>query len=87
MTGGMWLNWGTTTETTLVKNGTPLSTVRGVGEVEIAQGAIAGAVAEWDRSAPLFLTIGVIAWRMTPTDLKTVTGSLNSDHAVLRGDE
>lgn len=84
---GMWLHWTNSTETTLVKGGTPISTVRGVSTVEDAQRVIAESSADWDGSEPLFLTIGILAWGMTPTDLKTVADSLDTDHVVVRGDQ
>jgi GxGYxYP putative glycoside hydrolase C-terminal domain/GxGYxY sequence motif in domain of unknown function N-terminal len=84
---GLLLNWGGSTETTVVAGGTPLSTIRGVGSVDEALSAIADAREGWDGSSPLFVAIGVLAWSMTPRDLAQVAGELGPDHAVVRGDQ
>lgn len=84
---GMLLSWQGTTETTMLNGKVPLSTVKGAGGVDEIKRAIADASAGWDGSSPLFLSIGVLAWNTTPTDLKAVVDSLDSKYQVVRGDQ
>lgn len=84
---GILLNWGGTTKTTMLNGKVPLSTVRGAGGVDEIKSAIAQAAAGWDGTSPLFLSIGILAWNTTPTDLKTVTDSLGPEYKVVRADQ
>lgn len=84
---GVLLNWGGTTQLSMLNGKVPLSTVRGAGGVDEIKNAIAQASANWDGNSPLFLSIGVLAWNTTPTDLKTVTDSLGSQYKVIRADQ
>ena len=84
---GILLNWGGTTQLSMLNGKVPLSTVRGAGGVDEIKNAIAQASADWDGTSPLFLSIGVLAWNTTPTDLKTVTDSLGPQYKVIRADQ
>jgi hypothetical protein len=84
---GMLLSWQSTTETTMLNGKVPLSTVKGAGGVDEIKRAIAEASEDWDGNSPLFLSIGVLAWNTTPTDLKTVVDSLDTKYQVVRGDQ
>jgi hypothetical protein len=84
---GILLNWGGTTQLSMLNGKVPLSTVRGAGGVDEIKNAIAQASANWDGNSPLFLSIGVLAWNTTPTDLKTVTDSLGPQYKVIRADQ
>ncbi|GAB3423673.1 GxGYxYP domain-containing protein [Flindersiella endophytica] len=84
---GMLLSWQGTTETTMLNGKVPLSTVLGTGGVEDIKSSIAEASADWDGNSPLFLSIGVLAWNTTPTNLKTVADSLDAKYQIVRGDQ
>lgn len=84
---GIWLHWLFTTNTQMLDGNVPLSTVRGAGGQDELKRAIAEASANWDGNSPLFLTIGVLAWNTTPTDLKAVADSLGDNYEVVRGDQ
>ncbi|MBE1610755.1 GxGYxYP domain-containing protein [Actinopolymorpha pittospori] len=84
---GVFLNWGGTSETSLVRDQTPLSTILGVAGVEETRQAITRMAASWDHASPRFVSIGVNAWAMTPQDLAEVTASLGPDYRVVRGDQ
>jgi hypothetical protein len=84
---GMLLNWGGTSETSLLLGRTPLSTIRGVGAVDEAQNTLAAVLEDWDGTSPAFVALGVNAWSVTPEDLVTVTESLGPEFRVVRGDQ
>ena len=84
---GILLNWGSTTQTRMLEGDVPLSTVRGAGGTDELEHAIAEASAGWDGESPLFLSIGVLAWNTTPTDIAAVADSLGPEYMVVRGDQ
>lgn len=83
---GLQIDYTTTTELSFLEGGTPLSTVRGVGSVSEAEEAIAEAAEGWDGDSPLFLSIGILAWTLTPEDIDGLADSLSSDFRVVRAD-
>ena len=66
---------------------TPLCFSWQVTAVAEGQQAIASASAGWDGTVPLFLSIGIDAWDLAPTDIVTIASSLGSDYEVVRGDQ
>lgn len=83
---GLFLSWENFTDLSFLDHGTPQATVRGVGSVSEAEEAIAAASEGWDGQSPLFLSIGVLAWSMTPEDVHGLAASLSSDFEVVRAD-
>ena len=83
---GLLESWTTYTWTSVV-SGTPVSVSWQVSSVEQAQQVISAASAGWDGSAPLFLSIGILAWNLAPSDVVAIAGSLSDDYAVVRGDQ
>jgi hypothetical protein len=83
---GLLMAWTDHTSTSVLAGNTPLSVSRLASSVPEATQAIATAAQGWDGSAPLFLSIGVLAWNLTPTDVVSIAGSLGSDYRVVRGD-
>jgi hypothetical protein len=79
--------WGDYTWTTSAAGTTPLSYSWLASTVAEAQQAIAAASQGWDGSVPLFLSIGIDAWNLAPTDVLTIASSLSDDYAVVRGDQ
>ncbi len=84
---GIMLNWGPGTETTILNGTTPQSTMRATGSVAEAQGAIAQLAAGWDGTSPLFLSIGINAWEMSPSDVVEIANSLGPEYTVVRADQ
>ena len=83
---GLLESWTTYTWTSNI-NGTPVSASWQASSVAEAEQAIASASAGWDGTAPLFLSIGILAWNLTPSDVLTVASSLGNDYVVVRGDQ
>jgi hypothetical protein len=83
---GLLESWNNYTWMTAIA-GTPLCISWLASTVAEGQQAISAASAGWDGSAPLFLSIGIDAWNLAPTDVVTIANSLNADYVVVRGDQ
>jgi hypothetical protein len=84
---GLLVSWSGHTSTTRVNGGTPLSVSHLVSSTQQARDAIIRDSAGWDGRAPLFLSIGVLAWNMTPSDVAQVVDQLGPRYEVVRGDQ
>lgn len=84
---GLLEAWTNYTQTSVIAGSAPLSVSWLAGSVADATQAIATASQGWDGSAPLFLSIGTLAWNLKPADVVTIAGSLSSDYVVVRGDQ
>jgi hypothetical protein len=85
---GIMLNFdpGAPAETVLLPGGVPQSTGPFVSSVSEGQQAIAAASVGWDGHSPRFVSIGILAWNMTPSDIAAIAQSLGPEYAVVRGD-
>lgn len=83
---GIFIGWDNFTKVDIV-DGLPTSNIQGVGSVNDAKKALADAKAKWDGKSPLFVSLGVLAWGMTPTDLANVTAGLDSSYQVVLADQ
>jgi hypothetical protein len=84
---GLLESWTNYTWTSFMAGTTPVSVSWQATTVAEAQEAIAAASAGWDGSAPLFLSIGILAWNLAPSDVLTVASSLGDDYVVVRADQ
>ncbi|WP_116209464.1 GxGYxYP domain-containing protein [Streptomyces olivoreticuli] len=82
---GIWQNWADHFGTAVV-SGIPLSTGRLVTSKGEAQKALAKAAQSWNRRTPLFLTIGVLAWKLGPSDVTDIARGLDDRFVITRGD-
>jgi hypothetical protein len=84
---GLLMAWTTYTSTSVLAGDTPLSISWLASSVGEATQAIATASAGWTGERPLFLSIGTLAWNLTPTDVVAIVESLGPDYQVVRGDQ
>jgi GxGYxYP putative glycoside hydrolase C-terminal domain/GxGYxY sequence motif in domain of unknown function N-terminal len=84
---GLLMSWTNYTQTSVLARTTPLSVSRLASTTSEAAQAIAAASAGWDGTAPLFLSIGTLAWKLTPTDAMSIAGALGPKYQVVRGDQ
>lgn len=82
---GMWQHFTDHFGTSVI-DGTPISTGRLVSTPDEARQALAAAAQNWDPATPLFLTIGVLAWNLTPADVNDIAQGLDKRFTVVRGD-
>jgi hypothetical protein len=83
----MFLSWEDHTGTSILNGSLPQSILRGVSTVDEAKEAIAEASAEWDGESPLFISMGMLSWSITPSEIEEIAESLGSDYEVVRGDQ
>lgn len=84
--GIMLQAWWPSTEHTLLNGSTPQSILSVVGAVGWALRAIHDATAGWDGASPLFLSIGINTWEMSPADVVRIADSLGPEFVVVRAD-
>lgn len=84
---GILLNYEPHTETSIVGGSLPQAITQGVSSVEDVLGALGLAGVLWDSTAPLFLSFGVLAWTMTPSDVTAIVARFTPPFQAVRGDE
>jgi len=84
---GLFLSWENNTQTTILNGSLPQSIILGAGSVSEAEKVIADASSGWDGKSPKFISVGVLAWSNTPTDIANVAKSLGPQYQVVRGDQ
>ncbi len=72
--------------TVSIVDGVPLATLLGVNDAGSGATALSAVAASWNGSSPLFVAAGLESWNMTPSDAKTLVGSLGSEFEVVRPD-
>ncbi|MCF6409618.1 GxGYxYP domain-containing protein [Pseudalkalibacillus salsuginis] len=84
---GIFLGWGNSSETSILNGKLPQSTLLSASTVGQAKKVIAEASAEWDGMSPMFISMGMLSWSITPSEIEEVAKSLGSDYKVVRGDQ
>ncbi|WP_240489238.1 GxGYxYP domain-containing protein [Cohnella thermotolerans] len=69
-----------------IVGGVPVSNQRGIGTVQDGKDVLAEAKAGWDGQSPLFLSVGVNAWGMRPSDVLAIAESLGPEYEVVTAD-
>lgn len=82
---GILLGWGNRFGDRVLE-GLPVSEIRGVGTVEEGQRVLAEARKNWDGKSPLFLSVGLFAWQLKPSDIVRLVESLGPEFKIVRGD-
>jgi hypothetical protein len=84
---GILLNYESYTETSVGSHGLPQAVTQGIGSVEDALGALGLAGLLWDGAAPLFLSLGLLSWTMTPSDIAGIVERFTPPYQAVRADE
>ncbi|WP_276355011.1 GxGYxYP domain-containing protein [Cohnella caldifontis] len=84
---GLFLSWEDRFGAQVLDNGLPVSTIRGIGTVQDGKNVLEAAKANWDGNSPLFVSLGVLAWSMTPTDVAALNESLGPEFQAVRADQ
>lgn len=82
---GILYNW-VSQSTLSTPAGVPVFTQVGISTISQGQTALANATQNWDGTSPLFVALGVLAWNMTPTDVKNFVATLGPQYEIVRGD-
>lgn len=71
-----------------IMNGSlPVSMMRGISTVQDGKNVLADAKKDWDGKSPKFISIGINAWGMTPSDVLAISESLGPEYEVVKADE
>jgi hypothetical protein len=85
---GIMLNYEQQADISILEGSLPQAITVGVSSRDEALGALAVAALLWDERAPLFVSLGVLAWSMSPSDVAEVVERLAQlPYVVLRGDD
>lgn len=84
---GLLMAWTDHTSTSVLAGNTPLSVSWLASSVSEATQAIGTASQNWSGTTPMFLSIGTLAWNLTPTDALTIANSLGPNYRIVRGDQ
>lgn len=71
-----------------IMNGTlPISYLRGIATVQDGKNILADFKENWDSKSPKFISLGINAWGMNPTDVLALTETLGPEYQIVRADE
>ncbi len=82
---GILLGWGERFGTRFIEE-VPVSEVRGISSVEEGVAALQQARRRWDGDGPEFLSVGLFAWRLTPSDVVAIVDQLGDEFEVVTAD-
>ena len=83
---GILLGWGEEFGLEWIE-GVPVANVRGIGSIEEGHAVLARAKRQWNGQSPLFLSVGVLAWNLTPSDVVELIEALGDEFEVVTADE
>ncbi|WP_211746110.1 GxGYxYP domain-containing protein [Paenibacillus sp. Marseille-Q4541] len=83
---GIFLSYEDKYGVEIIGDSLPVSTIRGISTVQDGKNVLDDAKANWDGKSPLFVSLGMLAWNMTPTDAFELTQLLGEDYKVVRAD-
>lgn len=84
---GLFLSWENTSGVKIVNGTLPVSTIHGFSTVQDGKNILADAKANWDGKSPLFVSLGVLAWSLTPSDIVAINDSLGPEYQTVRADQ
>ncbi|WP_199616720.1 GxGYxYP domain-containing protein [Paenibacillus alkalitolerans] len=83
---GLFLSWEDRYGVELANGSIPVSTIQGISTVQDGKNILANAKANWDGKSPLFVSLGLLAWSMTPSDVVAITESLGEEFEAVTAD-
>ncbi len=84
---GLFLSWEDRYGVDILNESLPVSTIQGISTVQDGLRILEQAKADWDGKSPLFVSLGLLAWSLTPTDVATMTKELGPEFEIVRGDQ
>ncbi|MBB6675117.1 GxGYxYP domain-containing protein [Cohnella nanjingensis] len=83
---GLFLSWEGRYGVEIAGGNLPISTIQGISTAEDGKKILADARAGWDGKSPLFVSLGLLAWNMTPSDVAAIADTLGPDYQVVLAD-
>jgi hypothetical protein len=71
----------------IVNGSLPVSMMRGISTVQDGKNVLTDAKKDWDGKSSKFISIGINAWSMTPSDVLAITESLGPEYQIVKADE
>lgn len=84
---GLFQSWEGNYGVKIQQGKLPVSTIQGISTAQDGKNILAAAKTNWDGKSPLFVSLGLLAWSMTPTDVVEMSKALGSDYQVVRADQ
>lgn len=83
---GLFMSWENRSRSMMLKEGVPLSVLREANSAAGIRRAIEEAVRDWDGKSPKFVSVGLLAWSVTPSHLASAVENLDPAVKIVRGD-
>ncbi|MFB9279786.1 GxGYxYP domain-containing protein [Cohnella cellulosilytica] len=83
---GLFLSWEGRHGVELANGNLPVSTMHGISTVQDGLSVLAEAKAGWDGKSPLFVSLGLLAWSMTPSDVAELDNQLGPEYESVLAD-
>ncbi|TYP78938.1 GxGYxYP domain-containing protein [Paenibacillus methanolicus] len=83
---GVFLSWEDRHGIEILNGDLPVSTIQGISTAQDGKAALDQAKAGWDGTSPLFVSLGLLAWSMTPSDIVALQESLGPEFEAVRAD-
>ncbi|MGO4538063.1 GxGYxYP domain-containing protein [Paenibacillus sp. 2TAB19] len=84
---GMFLSWEDHYGVELLGGKLPVSTIQGISTAQDGKTILDNAKAGWDGKSPKFVSLGLLAWSLTPSDIAELQASLGPEFAAVRADQ
>ncbi|MCC3371610.1 GxGYxYP domain-containing protein [Cohnella sp. REN36] len=83
---GLFLSWEGHYGVEIGAGRLPISTIQGISTAGDGKRILSEAKAGWDGKSPLFVSLGLLAWSMTPTDVLAIAESLGPEYEIVLAD-
>ncbi len=83
---GLFLSWEGRHGVELANGNLPISTMHGISTVQDGLTVLAEAKANWDGKSPMFVSLGLLAWSMTPSDVAELDAKLGPEYETVLAD-
>ncbi|MBW7457725.1 hypothetical protein K0U00_27150, partial [Paenibacillus sepulcri] len=84
---GLFLSWEDRYGVEIVNGSLPVSIIQGISTVQDGKRILEDAKAKWDGKSPLFVSLGLLAWSLTPTDVAAISDSLGPEYKAVLADQ
>ncbi|MDR9856395.1 GxGYxYP family putative glycoside hydrolase [Paenibacillus sp. VCA1] len=84
---GLMLMYDNPNSVEVLDGGLPVSTLREISTVADGKKVLADAKANWDGNSPLFVSVALLAWNMTPTQVYELNSSLGPEYQAVTADQ
>lgn len=84
---GLFLSWEDRHGVEIIDRKLPVSTIQGISTVQDGKRILDEAKAKWDGKSPMFVSLGLLAWSLTPSDVVELQESLGPEFAAVRADQ